>query len=76
MYNCDKPCNHNYQVTESDDTHISNHTSSYTIDGIINRKETNTVKNAWNKAKQERVINNSFSDTPWLASIAKDFRQR
>ena len=75
LYNCDKPCNHNFPISENDETSVSIHTSSYSIDGITNKKEASKVKNAWYKAKQERV-SDKFQDVPWLATIAKEFRQR
>jgi hypothetical protein len=75
LYNCNKPCNHNFPIGDGEEITVNSHTSRYSIDGITNRKEALSTKNAWYKAKQER-ISDSFNDMPWLASIAKDFRQR
>jgi hypothetical protein len=72
LYGCDKPCNHNFPIDE--EIAVSVNTSRYSIDGITNCKEALSVRNAWHKAKQQR-ISDSFNDMPWLASIAKDFRQ-
>ena len=72
-YGCTKDCSHPKLV--SDNNGESTKVSSYSIDGITSAKEVINAHNAWNKAKLNRVVD-SFNDAPWLASIAKEFRQR
>ena len=73
-YNCDKDCNHDYKA-EIDSVGLIDFSSKYSIDGITSRKEANSVRKAWYKASINQV-KDSFRNTPWLANLAADFRQK
>ena len=74
-HNCKRLCNH--PKLESDNSNQVNvtYTSRYSIDGLTNLKDTISCQRIWHKAKLNTIAD-KFSDTPWIANIAKEFRSK